>query len=346
MTVVIPQALQLGDTIAFISPSSRRNESCAHRIERASSFFQSQGFKVKEIYTSISPDASLKSSVETRVAEIHAAFSDPTVSAIICTIGGDTCDQLLPHIDYELIRNHPKIFCGLSDITLLIYAFYVQAGLRSFYGPQAIAQWGEFPQPFGFTIRHFFDVVMGPAKSLGRLPCSEKWTDDEPTNWLTKADLERPRIVKRTLGWKWVRAGKGEGPLFAACVPALLYKIINTKYDLPSWNGVVLVLELPKGDDHAGVPFDQAKVWISGLALRGIFDQIQGLVLGRPFRWDEGRTERWEDFILETTSGSHFPILSRTDVGHIDPILTLPIGAISNLDSVEGIWSIDEPGVV
>lgn len=96
--------------------------------------------------------------LKTRVDELHEAFRDDEVHSIICCIGGLTANEILPHLDYELIREHPKIFVGSSDITLLHYALLAGAGLRTFYGPSAIMQLGEYPAPLDFTWEHFVRV--------------------------------------------------------------------------------------------------------------------------------------------------------------------------------------------
>ncbi|KAK5119443.1 hypothetical protein LTR85_007543 [Meristemomyces frigidus] len=344
MDLITPAALRPGATIALISPSARMNDLVSHRIERTAAFFSSRGLRTTVLYTPLPSDASLQLSIETRVDEIHRAFSDPTIPAIVCTIGGSTCNEILPHIDYDLIRSHPKIFCGYSDITLLCYAFYVKSGLRTFYGPTAITQWGEYPAPHSFTADNFFKTVMpGVGKPVGQLPCSETWIE-EALDLVSPAESQRPRALKSNAGWKWLRAGRASGKLLAACLSSLL-RIIGTEYDIPSYNGVILLLELPMGPNDGPVSIANAKGWISNLALHGVFKRIAGLVLGRSFGYSEEMYEKWEGYLLEVVSQTQFPILSRVDVGHTDPILTLPFGAESRMDNVNGVWEILESGV-
>jgi muramoyltetrapeptide carboxypeptidase LdcA involved in peptidoglycan recycling len=128
-----------------------------------------------------------------RCSEIHNAFSDPEVKAIICTIGGLSANELLRHLDYELIKANPKIFCGYSDITLLHHAIFTQTGLRTFYGPAVITQFGEFPKPIDFTISHFQRVLCNPVE-VGKLPRSIEWTE-EYRDWMNGDDALRPRYL-------------------------------------------------------------------------------------------------------------------------------------------------------
>lgn len=122
---VIPEKLQMGDTIAFISPSARLNLLLPAPFERAKAFVEGLGYHVKVFFNNQEP-ADFHDSVLQRCEEVHEAFRDSSVKAIVCTIGGSNANELLPHLDHQLIKSHPKIFCGYSDITLLHYAIRSQ----------------------------------------------------------------------------------------------------------------------------------------------------------------------------------------------------------------------------
>ncbi len=74
-------------------------------------------------------------SIESRIEDLHDAFQDKNVKAIFTAIGGANSNQLLKYIDWELIKNNPKIFCGFSDITALNNAIYIKTGLVTYSGP-------------------------------------------------------------------------------------------------------------------------------------------------------------------------------------------------------------------
>jgi muramoyltetrapeptide carboxypeptidase LdcA involved in peptidoglycan recycling len=138
------------------------------------------------------PSSTFHETVLLRCHEIHSAFRDPEVKAIICTIGGLSANELLPHLDYDLIKANPKIFCGYSDITLLHHAIFTQTGLQTFYGPAAITQFGEYPKPLNFTLSHFLKVLQGVEKPIGALPRSIEWTE-EFLDWGKEEDELRAR---------------------------------------------------------------------------------------------------------------------------------------------------------
>jgi muramoyltetrapeptide carboxypeptidase LdcA involved in peptidoglycan recycling len=190
---VVPQALRPRDTIAFVSPSGRLNRIFPNRIYRARDALEKLGYRVK-IFFDERPTKTFHEAVLLRCSEIHSAFADPEVRVIICTIGGLSANELLPHLDYRLIKANPKIFCGYSDITLLHHAFFTQAGLQTFYGPAAMTQFGEFPRPLEFTLIHFFKVLQTVGKPIGALPRSIEWTE-EFRDWGNGDEATRPRTL-------------------------------------------------------------------------------------------------------------------------------------------------------
>ncbi|OAQ65359.1 peptidase u61 ld-carboxypeptidase a protein [Pochonia chlamydosporia 170] len=347
-TSITPPALRRGDTIAFVAPSARINHIFPLRIARARAFLEGQGFKVREIYSHEIPTDSFRAAVKTRVEEIHDAFRDDAVKAIVCAIGGLTANEIIPHLDYELIRSKPKIFIGSSDITLLHYALFAGAELRTFYGPSAITQLGEFPNPLEFTWDHFTRVLLADAESaasepVGKLPRAAAYTD-EFLDWSSEPDNLRARKTEPSQGWKWLRPGHAEGRIFGGCLPSLL-QLFGTPWQV-SYKGRILLLELPEGMEPSSPwPLELVRWNLADLGTRGVWDDITGLVLGRPYRHTAEQTAEWEKMVLELTEGYEFPILAGVDVGHTDPMLTVPLDALCTLDSERDEWVILERGV-
>ncbi|KAH0130237.1 peptidase S66, LD-carboxypeptidase A, partial [Aureobasidium melanogenum] len=325
---ITPAALKKGDTIAFISPSSRLNTLFSRRINNAISFFSHHGFHAKIIYNETLPADHL-SAIKLRSSEIHTAFSDPSVKAILCTIGGLSANELLSHLDYDLIRQHPKIFCGYSDITLLHHAIYVNTGLKTFYGPAVIPEFGEEGGPLKFTADHFFGTVMG--RGGNSVPRSLVHTM-EFKNWLAGDGDNQPRTLEPAPEWKWIKAGKVGGRLYGGCLPSLV-QLCGTKY-LPDYTGRILLLELPEGD-KPGTPFslDAARSAMADLRNAGILEKVAGIVLGRPYMYDEKMTAAFEKMVFDQCYSIEVPILAGVDAGHSDPMLTLPLDVMVSLDS-------------
>ncbi|GAM91585.1 hypothetical protein ANO11243_096370 [Dothideomycetidae sp. 11243] len=318
--------LRKGDLIAFVSPSARLNDLFAHRVARGVEYFEKAGYRVKVIYKSqLSSDH--ETQIQERCAELHEAFGDPEVKAIVCTIGGTSANELLERLDYDLIRRNPKIFCGFSDITLLHHAFYTQAGLRSFYGPAVLTSWGEHPGPLEFTAQSFFAMTSGAGCSDdgGVLPQSAAWSQ-EWLDWLDPATDKQPRTLDSAPRRRALRGGTATGLLLGGCLPCVV-QTLGTKYR-PDYNGAVLLLETPEAEHRpdAGWGLAQARTALTDLRNAGVLHQIAGLVVGRPFMYDAETSERFEAAVMEACRDSRYPILGNIDAGHSHPILTLPLG--------------------
>lgn len=149
--------LKQNSTIAFIAPAGFISE--RKNIDKARVFLEKQGFRVVYGKHLFGKDKYLSGTDEERLADLHWAFSDDSIDAIICARGGYGCLRLVDKIDYELIRNNPKFFCGYSDITILSAMFLKRAGLVTYSGPMANSDFGDeyFSE---YTKQFFFNTVV------------------------------------------------------------------------------------------------------------------------------------------------------------------------------------------
>ena len=134
MILLIAPNLQKGDEIRVIAPSRSLTIVRDEIFNKALCYLEQQGFHVTFSKHSREIDDWNSSSIQSRVDDIHEAFLDNNVKAILTAIGGFNVNQILEHIDYEIIRQHPKILCGYSDITALINAVYAKTGLITYHG--------------------------------------------------------------------------------------------------------------------------------------------------------------------------------------------------------------------
>ncbi|KAF2148569.1 peptidase S66, LD-carboxypeptidase A [Myriangium duriaei CBS 260.36] len=336
--------LERGDLIAFVSPSARLNNLFSHRIERGVAFFEKAGYRVRVIFDQLSDDYA--TGIQQRCDELHQAFRDPEIKAIICTIGGNSCNELLEHLDYDLIRHNPKIFCGFSDITLLHAAFWSQAGLHTFYGPAVITNFADYPTPLSFISENFFSTVCGRGISgPAPVPRSPGWSQ-EWLDWLDPVTDRTPRTLQPTASkTRWLRPGQATGRLLGGCLPSVM-QTLATKYS-PNYTGAVLLLETPEAEHRPDAPWgvEQARSALTDLRNAGVLGKITGLVLGRPFLYDQEMTERFEQVVLEQCRGTDFPVLANVDVGHTHPIATLALGCLVRLDSEADAFELLESAV-
>lgn len=132
MNIIKPNKLKKGDTISIIAPAGNVDKD---KILTSVKYFESLGYKTKLGNNIFKSDRYLAGSDKDRLEDLHNAFSDKEVKAIFCARGGYGSIRLINKIDYDLIKNNPKIFCGYSDITALSLMFFKRTGLISFSAP-------------------------------------------------------------------------------------------------------------------------------------------------------------------------------------------------------------------
>ena len=157
MNLIKPTPLKFGDTIAIIAPSGPVE---FEPVSRAKQYFERNGYRVKLGENLFDSDRYLAGSDEARAEDLHKAFLDDEVKAIVCARGGYGAIRLIKFIDFELIKNNPKIFCGYSDITLLSALFLKYANLITYSSPMAVSDFaGETINEV--TEASFFKVLCG-----------------------------------------------------------------------------------------------------------------------------------------------------------------------------------------
>ena len=157
MNIIKPPLLKYGDTIGILATSGCMEDDA--NLKRAVKFFKDKGFNIKLSNNVYSKYSYLAGSDDERVSAIHDMFLDKSVNAIIALRGGYGAIRLLNKINYDIIRNNPKIFCGYSDITALNAMFLKQANLMTYSGPMALSDFGV-ENICEYTIESFFNAVM------------------------------------------------------------------------------------------------------------------------------------------------------------------------------------------
>ncbi|HAK73597.1 MAG TPA: LD-carboxypeptidase, partial [Sporomusaceae bacterium] len=135
-----PKKISPGDTIGVIAPASPGDMQSA---QAGISWLEAQGFHVRTGATLDQTWGYLAGSDDLRAADINAMFADSTVNGIICLRGGYGTMRLLDLVDYALIRDHPKVFVGYSDITALHLSIGQRTGLVTFHGPMVASDMGR-----------------------------------------------------------------------------------------------------------------------------------------------------------------------------------------------------------
>ncbi len=155
MNLIKPKNLNKGDTIAIIAPSGEVN---IEKIKSAVQYFENKGYKVK-LGANLSKCRNyLAGSDNERAEDLNNAFADKDVNAIVCARGGYGAIRLIDKIDFDIIKNNPKIFCGYSDITALSAMILKKTGLITYSGPMAQSDFSD-NDINSFTEEKFFETL-------------------------------------------------------------------------------------------------------------------------------------------------------------------------------------------
>ena len=313
--MIIPEKLKKGDLVRIIAPAcslgiiSKENREIANKRFEEMELRLSFGKHVEEI------DEFNSSSIESRIEDLHDAFADPEVKAIFPVVGGFNSNQLLQYIDWELIRNHPKVFCGYSDITALNNAIYAKTGLVSYSGP-CYSTFAE-KKNFEYTLEYFKKCIF--FDELFEVKPSEMWSDD---SWYM--DQEHRNLI-RNEGCLVINEGSAEGTLLGGnlCTLNLLQ---GTEY-MPSLENSILFLE----DDETSkiVDFDRN---LQSLIHLSDFGGVKGIVMGRFQKASEATNELIIKMIRTKREFVHIPVIANVDFGHTQSIITFPVGGTVKIE--------------
>ena len=333
-----PPRLREGDTVGVISPSWGGGAAYPHWVERGVKYLESLGFRVKLAPHAMNSVGYVSDTPENRAADIHEMFRDPVVKAVVAMIGGDHSCHLLPLLDFDLIRENPKILMGYSDVTVLNVAIWAKTGLVTFNGPALMVELAEYPKVFGYTERHMLEALCS-VEPVGQVEPSAWWTEEE-LDWGEREDLTRARSGRASSGWTWLKEGSGEGFLVGGCLESMQH-LRATPY-WPDLDGAILFLETseekPEPERVDGILMDYENM--------GVFERIRGLLFGRPMCYEPEERKQLREVILERTAGYYFPVVVDMDFGHTSPMLTLPVGCRALVDANRERFEIVEPAVV
>ena len=142
---MIPNKLKNGDTIAVIAPSNHVKEDDIKYLKETEKMFNSKGINVIYGKNIFSNSLGYGASPEEKAKDLNWAFENKNIQGIFCAKGGENSNALFEYIDYELIKQNPKIFCGFSDSTFLLNMIYEKTGLVTFHSStfKALSDWDD-----------------------------------------------------------------------------------------------------------------------------------------------------------------------------------------------------------
>lgn len=297
---MIPTKLKKGDTIGVIAPSNYIEKDDLEYINASIALMEASGFKVKFGKYVFENTLGYGTSPEKRAADINWAFKDDEVKAIMCVKGGEDSNTTLDYIDYEMIKNHPKIICGFSDNTSILNAIHEKTGLVTYHGPtfKSLTSWET-----GYAYKQFIKTFVENTESL---------IMGEPEDEYTT-----------------IQAGQATGELVGGNL-SLFTKLVCGKYAVNVQDKILFLEELG---------FEAAPEMVNSniyyLKQNGVFDKIAGLWIGN---YEHPSKISLEKIITNAIGDEYkFPIIKSDNFGHIDKKIIIPIGTKAEINTNEKI---------
>ncbi|MCC3860914.1 S66 peptidase family protein [Pseudemcibacter aquimaris] len=315
MPIIKPEKIKAGDTVMIIAPSGVEYNKL--RLQLSVESLEALGLKVKVAENTLGRWGYFPAEDKVRADEINQAFADKDVKAIIALKGGWGAARTLPYLDFDLIKNNPKILMGYSDVTALLNPIYEKTGLITFHGPIAGGAWNKFTQD---SVREI--LFEGKAQHMVN--------PQEKGEYLTVRNNRIQTVV----------SGTAEGRMVGGNL-TVLTALQGTPY-FPTIKDNILILE------DVGENIYRVDRMLTQLALGGHLDECAGVVMGG---WtDVGTDGGYGDFALMDIFEHHFasrdkPVFTGALFGHIADNRTMPIGCNVKIDADAGSVTMQESAV-
>ncbi len=304
--VIKPKALKRGDTLGLVAPASPIYD--PNDFDEMMVSLMDLGFKLKLSKHVRNQRGFLAGTDKHRAQDLMNMFKDPDVDGVMCVRGGWGCNRILPHIDFNVMHDNPKVFCGFSDITSLHMAIYKESGLHTFHGPVGASNWNDF------ATDAFTRIAMKGEKTTFHIP------EDDVDNFT-------------------INSGTTQGKLLGGNL-TVLTSMIGSEY-VPSFKNAVLFVE------DVGESIYRIDRMIMQLKLAGILDEISGFIFGKCTDCDSGENSLTIQQVLDDhIKPLNIPAFYGAMISHADDNITLPVGIDAEIDASKKTIRILDSGVV
>ena len=330
--MIKPKKLKKGDKVAVVSLSwgGLGDDNLIHKFHIAKNRLEKDfGLYVVSMNHALKGSDFIREHPELRARDLMDAFDDASISAIICAIGGDDTIRTLPFINFETIKDNPKIFMGYSDSTINHFMMK-KAGIVSFYGPSIMCEFGEYVEMFSYTSNAVKDILFRDWDSYTLHP-SPEWTDSF-IPW-EEHNINTPHVMKSDdRGYEIINgAGIAQGRLLGGCID--VFMMMNGTEIWPAldeWRNTLLFVET--SEEKPSPEF--IKYTFRNLAAQGILKVINGIIVGKPqgeTYYDEYKSAI-KDVVLNEEKLRDLPIFYNVNFGHAKPITIIPYGIMAELN--------------
>ncbi|MBV4416370.1 S66 peptidase family protein [Clostridium tyrobutyricum] len=300
-------------TIGLVSPAGPLKY---EDIQESVEFLKKLGFNVKEGKHIYDKWGYLAGKDEDRAQDLMDMFLDTTVDMILCVRGGYGTMRILPLIDFNIIKNNPKIFAGFSDITTLINNIYQKCGIITFHSPMCNSNFQD-----KITLESFLNVL-----TYGYKPFTIKNPEEKSCNYFINSN--------------YFNEPSANGILVGGNL-SLLSSTIGTPYEIDTRNKILFI------EDISEDPYKIDRM-MTQLILSGKIKACNGIILGQFHNCtlpNYNRSLTLDEVLEDRILSFNKPTIVNFQCGHSYPRLTLPIGANVKMDCVNQTIHVLEPVV-
>lgn len=296
--MTIPEKLKIGDTIGVVAPSDPIINENVEEIEKAKKIIEGLGFKVKYAKNLFSNTNKYSATAREKAEDINEMFRDKEVKMIWCAKGGENSNSTFEYLDYETIKQNPKIICGYSDITSLTNMITEKTGLVTFSGTN-------------------FKTVATDE------------TDYSLNEVIKRFAYESLEMGETEEGYKTIKSGAAEGQLIGGNL-SLTRAMVAGKYSIDFTNKILFLEELGFETGPA-----LASNYLYYMKQNGIFEKVKGIWIGN-YTHESGI--KLEDIVLDVLDNEfNGPIIKSENFGHIERKTVIPIGIRVKIDTSKNV---------
>ena len=294
--MIIANKIKPVDTIGVVAPSNPIIGDNIEELKKAKKILEKDGFKVIFSKNIFSNTNRYTATAKEKAEDINEMFKNKEVKMIWCAKGGNNSNSVFEYLDYEAIKENPKIICGYSDITSLTNIIHEKTGLVTFSGTN-------------------FKTIATDETN---------YSYEEAIKRFVKGSLE---IGKEKTGYKTIKEGTAEGELVGGNL-FLTRGMVCGKYSISFKNKILFLEEL-------GIETEPAVInnFLYYMKQNGVFDEIKGLWLGN---YEHESKITIEEIVQEVLGDEYdFPIIKSNNFGHCETKTVIPIGTKARIDTNE-----------
>ena len=297
--MIIPKKLKKGDTIGVVAPSNPIIGENIEELEKAKKMLERDGYKVVFSKNIFSNANEYSATAKEKADDINEMFANKDIDMIWCAKGGENSNSVFDYLDFEIIKNNPKIIAGFSDITSIINVIANKTGLVTFSATN-------------------FKTVATDETDYSYKQAIARFSGENATFDVAKKDC-----------YKTIKEGTAEGELIGGNL-TLTTGLVAGKNKINFKNKILFLEELGYESDPSVVSRN-----LYFMKQNGVFDEINGLWIGN-YEHESGIT--LEKIIMDVLDGEYkFPIIKSNNFGHIERKTVIPIGTKAEIDTEEDV---------